>query len=51
MNFKTVKYLKMDWLKNATENGGALHETIKKCKPNHLVVHAQTQGTEDYGPK
>ena len=44
MNFKTVKYLKMDWLKNATENGGALHETIKKCKPNQVVVHSHTQG-------
>ena len=44
MNCKTVKFLKQNWLKNITENGGALHETIKKCKQNHVVVHAQPQG-------
>jgi hypothetical protein len=44
MDFKTIKFLKIEWLKNATENGGALHETIKKCKPNHVVVHSHTQG-------
>ena len=38
MNFKTVKYFKIEWLKNITESGGALHETIKKSKPNHVVV-------------
>ncbi len=42
--FKTVKYLEIKWLKNITKDGGALHETIKKCKPNHVVVNAQPQG-------
>ena len=42
--FKTVKYLNFEWLKNITDKGGALHETIKKCKPNHVVVHSHTQG-------
>ena len=44
MNFKTIKFLKIDWLKNATESGGALHETIKQKKKNHVVVHSHTQG-------
>ena len=44
MNFKTIKFLKIEWLKNITESGGALHETIKQKKKNHVVVHSHTQG-------
>ena len=44
MNCKTVKYLKQNWLKNITENGGALHETIKNRNAKNIIVHSHTQG-------
>ena len=44
MNFKQVKFLKQNWLKNNTDNGGALHETIKNRNAKHIIVHSHTQG-------
>ena len=38
-NFKVVKFLGFDWLKNATKEGGAMGEIINNKKVNEIVLH------------
>ncbi len=40
--FKIVKHLKIDWLKNASADGGAMEFLIKSKKPNQITVHLHT---------
>ena len=46
INFKTIKFLKKNWLKNITNLGGAQNEVIKNKSTTDLIIHCQNQ---DYG--
>ena len=39
VHFKTITYLKKNWLKNITNSGGAQNEVIKNKASTDLVVH------------
>ena len=39
MEFKTVTTLKTNWLKNATENGGAFKMVLDSKEPGNVVVN------------
>jgi len=41
-NFKTIKNLKVEWLKNASEHGGAMELVIDSKPINNIVVHSKT---------
>ena len=38
-NFKTEKFLGIDWLKNATKDGGAQDEIINKKSTNDIILN------------
>ena len=42
MKFQNIQYLKFQWLKNATQDGGAQDEVINKKTSSQLVIHCQT---------
>ena len=42
-NFKTIKFLKKNWLKNITDSGGAQNEVIKNKASTDLIIHCQHQ--------
>ena len=42
-NFKTIKFLKKNWLKNITNSGGAQNEVIKNKASTDLIIHCQHQ--------
>jgi hypothetical protein len=42
-NFKVVKHLKINWLKNASENGGAMQLIINSKPKHHNVVWSKTK--------
>jgi hypothetical protein len=42
MSFKKITSWKVEFLKNATENGGAMTECIKNCKENQIIIHSFT---------
>ena len=39
MEFKTVTTLKTNWLKNATENGGAFKMVLDSKEPGNVIVN------------
>jgi len=39
MEFKKIKHLKVEWLKNASGNGGAMHQIIKNKSSESSVVN------------
>lgn len=41
--FKEIKYLKINFLKNTTGEGGAMNEIIKNLKENEKVIHIQNK--------
>ncbi len=41
--FKTVNYKKLNWIKNASENGGAMQKVIDEMKPTDVCVHIQSK--------
>ena len=43
INFKTIKFLKKNWLKNITNSGGAQNEVIKNKASTDLIIHCQNQ--------
>jgi hypothetical protein len=43
MSFKTIRFLKNDWLKNVTESGGAQNSVIENKSKTDLVIHSHTQ--------
>ena len=38
-NFKKVSYRKIDWLRNISDNGGAMNEVIQNKKAGEIVIH------------
>ena len=42
-NFKVLKSLKIDWLKNNSENGGAMELVINSKEQDNIIVHSQTR--------
>ena len=42
-NFKVVKHLKINWLKNASKNGGAMQLIINSKPEHHNVIWSRTQ--------
>ena len=36
-NFKTIKHLKINWLKNASEHGGAMQLVIESKSTNNVI--------------
>jgi hypothetical protein len=43
VHFKTIKFLKLNWLKNITKSGGAQNEVIKNKAKTDLVVHCHNK--------
>jgi len=43
IKFKTIKFLKKNWLKNITNSGGAQSEVIKNKASTDLIIHCQNQ--------
>jgi len=41
--FKTVVYKKINFTKNASENGGAMNQVLENLKENEICVHVQNQ--------
>ena len=41
--FKNITYKKLTWLKNASENGGAMDNVIQNMEQDEVCVHIQTQ--------
>ena len=41
--FKIVNYKKLNWFKNASENGGAMQKVIDGMQSNEVCVHIQNQ--------
>ena len=42
-NFKTQKFLKINWLKNNSDEGGAMKMVLDSKPDNNIIVHCQTQ--------
>lgn len=42
-NFKLINSWGINWIKNATEDGGAMTEAIKRRKNSEFIIHSQTQ--------
>ena len=42
-NFKTVKFLKVEWLKNTSDTGGAMKRIIDNINDEQIVIHSHTQ--------
>ena len=43
MNFNIQKFQKLYWLKNASENGGAMKMVIDSVKPNNIILNSVTK--------
>ena len=47
--FKIVNYKKLNWFKNASENGGAMQKVIDGMQSNEVCVHIQKQKMVECG--
>lgn len=43
MSFKQVKSWKLQWIKNASAEGGAMKQAIEMCSDDKLVIHSHTR--------
>ena len=41
--FKNVSYKKLNWIKNASQDGGAMNEAIKTMKDDDVCIHIQNR--------
>ena len=41
--FKTVSAMKINWLKNNSDVGGAMQMVIDSCASENIVIHSQTK--------
>ena len=41
--FKLSNVMKLSWLKNNSDAGGAMQMVINSCPSEHVVIHSQTK--------